>query len=251
MQVAYGSAFAHFPGQTSHDMLIPPSYASVSVEEICQPQFEDLELDIPRDDGERTLKDTVHGIILWPKRYIIIPQTNPPQSRPSSSPRSSSRPSISPRSPSTQEPLFNSGGAISSRDIDINPESPPKKQKKPMAAKKAPSKAEKTSQHHRKNLPDTKAYQKKPRNHRRRNHSKRNHHRKNHLATKAQPKKPSEHNLPTQCNHQNHQRKKMVEPISKRKLAWETIEKEGKTTIGAQHVHEFFINLNTKQQQRG
>jgi hypothetical protein len=47
MQVAYGSAFAHFPGQTSHDMLIPPGYASISVEEICQSQFEDLELDIP------------------------------------------------------------------------------------------------------------------------------------------------------------------------------------------------------------
>jgi hypothetical protein len=27
MQVVYGSAFAHFPGQTSHDMLIPPGYA--------------------------------------------------------------------------------------------------------------------------------------------------------------------------------------------------------------------------------
>jgi hypothetical protein len=35
MQVAYGSAFAHFPGQTSHDMLIPPGYASVFVKEIC------------------------------------------------------------------------------------------------------------------------------------------------------------------------------------------------------------------------
>jgi hypothetical protein len=39
----------------------------------------------------------------------------------------------------------------------------------------------------------------------------------------------------------------MVEPISKRKLAWETTE-EGKTTIGAQHVLEFFNNLNAKQQ---
>jgi hypothetical protein len=75
MQVPYGSAFAHFPGQTSHGMLIPPGYASISVEEICQPQFEDLELDIPGDDRERTLKDAVHSIILWPKRYIIIPQT--------------------------------------------------------------------------------------------------------------------------------------------------------------------------------
>jgi hypothetical protein len=56
-------------------MLIPPGYTSVSVEEICQPQFEDLELDISGGDGERTLKDAVHGIILWPKRYIIILQT--------------------------------------------------------------------------------------------------------------------------------------------------------------------------------
>jgi hypothetical protein len=44
--------------------------------------------------------------------------------------------------------------------------------------------------------------------------------------------------------------KKMFEPISKRKLAWETTEEEGKTTISAQHVHEFFNNLNTKQQLR-
>jgi hypothetical protein len=73
MQVAYGSAFAHFPRKTSHDMLIPPGYASVSVEEICQSRFEDLELDIPGGDEERTLKDAVHGIILWPKCYIIIP----------------------------------------------------------------------------------------------------------------------------------------------------------------------------------
>jgi hypothetical protein len=44
--------------------------------------------------------------------------------------------------------------------------------------------------------------------------------------------------------------KKMVEPISKRKLAWETTEEEVKTTIGAQHVLEFFNNLNTKQQRK-
>jgi hypothetical protein len=33
-------------------MLIPPGYASVSVDEICQPQFEDLELNIPGGDGK-------------------------------------------------------------------------------------------------------------------------------------------------------------------------------------------------------
>jgi hypothetical protein len=54
-------------------MLIPPGYTSVCVEEIFHPQFEDLELDILGGDGERTLKDAVHGIILWPKCYIIIP----------------------------------------------------------------------------------------------------------------------------------------------------------------------------------
>jgi hypothetical protein len=42
----------------------------------------------------------------------------------------------------------------------------------------------------------------------------------------------------------------MVEPISKRKLAWEMTEEEGKTRISAQHMHEFFSNLNTKQQWR-
>jgi hypothetical protein len=42
----------------------------------------------------------------------------------------------------------------------------------------------------------------------------------------------------------------LSQPISKRKLALETTEEEGKTTISAQHVHEFFSNLNTKQQLR-
>jgi hypothetical protein len=56
----------------SHGMPIPPSYASVTVQRICQPDFEELELDIPRGDGEKTLKYVLHGIILWPKCYIVI-----------------------------------------------------------------------------------------------------------------------------------------------------------------------------------
>jgi hypothetical protein len=40
----------------SHDMPIPPGYASVSVERICQPDFEELEIDIPRGDRERHLR---------------------------------------------------------------------------------------------------------------------------------------------------------------------------------------------------
>jgi hypothetical protein len=53
-------------------MPIPPGYASVSVEKICQPDFEELELEIPGGDGEKTLKDALHGIILCPKHYILI-----------------------------------------------------------------------------------------------------------------------------------------------------------------------------------
>jgi hypothetical protein len=104
-----------------------------------------------------------------------------------------------------------------------------------MAAKQAPSKAEKTPKHHRKNHPAmkahkknravTKAHQKKPRNHRRRNHRRRNYHRRNHLATKAQPKncwntvfQPSA----TTKAEKPPTIKKMVKTIRKRKVAWET-----------------------------
>jgi hypothetical protein len=78
MQVAYGSSFAHFPGQTSHGMLIPPGYASIFVEEICQPQFEDLELDIPGGDGERTLKDVAQTLHYNPPDGGINPSYRSP-----------------------------------------------------------------------------------------------------------------------------------------------------------------------------
>jgi hypothetical protein len=51
------SAFAQFSRQTSHGMPIPPGYASVSIEKIYQPDSEELELDIPGGDNEKTLKD--------------------------------------------------------------------------------------------------------------------------------------------------------------------------------------------------
>jgi hypothetical protein len=137
--VADGSAFAQFPGQTSHVMPIPLGYASVSVENICQHDFEELELDIPGGAGEKTLKDALHGIILWSKRYIVIilendgslrdhlepgPSSSVPTREPlQSSPGPSS--SLSARSPSPQEPYNNSGEASSSdHDDDIPPNSP-------------------------------------------------------------------------------------------------------------------------------
>jgi hypothetical protein len=43
-------------------MPIPPGYTSVSVERICQPDFEELEIDIPGSDGEKKLKDVLHGV---------------------------------------------------------------------------------------------------------------------------------------------------------------------------------------------
>jgi hypothetical protein len=127
--MADGSAFAQFPGQTSHDMPIPPSYASVSVGRICQPDFEELEIDILGGDGEKTLKDALHGIILWPKRYIVIIPENDGSSRDHLEPRqpSSPRPSsaLPARSPSPQQPYENSGERSSSdHDDDIPPNSP-------------------------------------------------------------------------------------------------------------------------------
>jgi hypothetical protein len=41
-----------------------------------------------------------------------------------------------------------------------------------------------------------------------------------------------------------------LSPSGKRTLEWETTEEEGKTMISAQHVHEFFNSLNTKEQWR-
>jgi hypothetical protein len=115
-----------------------------------------------------------------------------------------------------------------------------KSRKNTAAPQKKPPSHESTSE----KLPSHQSISEKLRNHRRRNYR-----RRNHLASTTeksveaqysnlvQPPKP-----PTI--------KKMVEPISKRKLAWEMTEEEGKTMIGSQHVHEFFNNINTKQQWR-
>jgi hypothetical protein len=54
--VADGSTFAQFPGQTSHNKPIPPAYALVSIQKICQPDFEEIELDIPGGDREKHLR---------------------------------------------------------------------------------------------------------------------------------------------------------------------------------------------------
>jgi hypothetical protein len=110
-------------------MPIPPGYASVSVERICQPDFEELEIDIPSGDGEKTLKDAPHGIILWPKCYIIIipendgsPRDHLEPGQPSSLGSSSALPA---HSPFLQQPYDNSSERSScDHDDDIPPNSP-------------------------------------------------------------------------------------------------------------------------------
>jgi hypothetical protein len=118
-----------------------------------------------------------------------------------------------------------------------------------MAAKQEPSKAKNNA-----------APQKKPPSHESTSEKPPNHQSISEKTTKLPQKKPPSHKSTTEktVGAQSYPVqppkpptiKKMVEPISKRKLASETTEEEGKTTIGAQHVHEFFSNLNTKQQQR-
>ena len=78
------------PASTIHGMPIPPSYASVTVEQIVEPTHinENLELDFIRGDGEKTLGDALHGIVLWHKVDIKLTANNkapvdPPPSAPS------------------------------------------------------------------------------------------------------------------------------------------------------------------------
>jgi hypothetical protein len=104
-------------------MPIPPGYASVSVEKIFQPDFEELELEISRGDGEKTLKDALHGTILWPNYYIVIIPKNDGSPRDPLEPGPSSplpvrEPLQSSLGPSslvpTREPLQSSPGLSSS-----------------------------------------------------------------------------------------------------------------------------------------
>src|SRR5512141_334906 len=60
------------PFGTYHCRPIPAGYSRVEVE-LVKAAYEDLELDYPGGDGETHLRDISHAIILWRKRYIILP----------------------------------------------------------------------------------------------------------------------------------------------------------------------------------
>ncbi|KAG2561329.1 hypothetical protein PVAP13_8KG153904 [Panicum virgatum] len=82
---------------------IPPGYTSVTVKQIIG-NNEDLELDFVGGDGEKTLGDALHGVILWRKADIklIASTTAPVQTdRPSPS-LPSPEPAPSPPSPPAQ-----------------------------------------------------------------------------------------------------------------------------------------------------
>ena len=84
----------------------PSGYTSVTVEQIVG-NNEDLELNFVRGDGEKTLGDALHGVVLWRKVDIKLTasttapvQTDHPSPRPPSPP--SPQPPPSPPSPPAQ-----------------------------------------------------------------------------------------------------------------------------------------------------
>ncbi|BAD81352.1 hydroxyproline-rich glycoprotein-like [Oryza sativa Japonica Group] len=72
IKVASGMAIPTDPSGTYHCRPILAGYSKVEVE-LVKGAYEDLELDYPGGDGETHLRDTSHAIILWRKRYIILP----------------------------------------------------------------------------------------------------------------------------------------------------------------------------------
>ncbi|XP_066166274.1 uncharacterized protein [Oryza sativa Japonica Group] len=72
MKVASGMAIPTDPSGTYHCRPILAGYSKVEVE-LVEGAYEDLELDYPGGDGETHLRDTCHAIILWRRRYIILP----------------------------------------------------------------------------------------------------------------------------------------------------------------------------------
>nr|AAM93448.1 hypothetical protein [Oryza sativa Japonica Group] len=72
IKAASGMVIPTDPSGTYHCRPIPAGYSKVEVE-LVEGAYEDLELDYPGGDGETHLRDTSHAIILWRRRYIILP----------------------------------------------------------------------------------------------------------------------------------------------------------------------------------
>ena len=81
MKVADDVAFTNTPEATFHCIPIPEGYARVMVDEVVEP-YSMLALDIAGGDGERTLGEAVHRIIIWRKDCIIFPSPPTPRRLP-------------------------------------------------------------------------------------------------------------------------------------------------------------------------
>nr|TKW32558.1 hypothetical protein SEVIR_2G175300v2 [Setaria viridis] len=137
IMVAYGVAEQPTQGQTIHGVEIPAlGYAKVGVDRVVD-GWDDLKLEIPRGDGEKNLEESIHGWILWPKRYIRITQLSPPtlgsspqgsrarSPMPSAwapSPLPDRDPSISP--PVERDPSMSPRSPLADRDASMSPPPP-------------------------------------------------------------------------------------------------------------------------------
>jgi hypothetical protein len=133
LRVAHGMALPVQARPTFHGSEVPAGYSTVSVEEVVA-GYEDLELDHPGGEGEKTLGEAVHAMILWDKRYIIFsggqegptaPSMSPP---PGASPRHSSPPPAPRRSPTP--PPRKSLTPVSSPRRSPTPTQPPAKRQR-------------------------------------------------------------------------------------------------------------------------
>jgi hypothetical protein len=97
MKVAVGQALPCPPDARWHGNEIPPGYAKVTVDEIVT-GFQELELDIPGLEDERTLGEVLGGVIVWDKNYIELP-CSAPRITPPPSRRRSPKPPSPQRSP--------------------------------------------------------------------------------------------------------------------------------------------------------
>ncbi|RCV25390.1 hypothetical protein SETIT_5G162700v2, partial [Setaria italica] len=113
--VSYGVTEQPTKGQRIHGVeILARGYAKVRVDRVVN-GWDDLKLEVPGSDKEKNLGETIHGWILWPKRYIRIPQPNPSTLGLSPQGSSARLPTPSARAPS---PLAN-------RDPSMSQHSPP------------------------------------------------------------------------------------------------------------------------------
>ena len=87
MKVADGFALPSGHEATFNGNPITPGYARVGVDQVV-PAYETLDLDYPGGEGERTLGEARHCVILWKKECIVFPNSVPrPPTPPPSPPR--------------------------------------------------------------------------------------------------------------------------------------------------------------------